>query len=194
MLGRADPRQGNRLPAQRCSCIHAARSTRTGQRLYEPRRRSLSVSERHHYPPGVLCWIDTAQPEPKKALDFYTAVLGWDFIDSGSIPGTRVARITSRRCAARMWRGSGHCSPGSSAAAGVDHLCGGQERRRRRYSRARGRRCDRGRAIRCIALGPDGGAARSRRSRVRRLAGETPKGRPARQLAIGLGNEHAEHR
>jgi uncharacterized protein len=44
------------------------------------------VSERDHYPPGVLCWVDTAQPEPEKALDFYGAVLGWDFIGSGSIP------------------------------------------------------------------------------------------------------------
>jgi predicted enzyme related to lactoylglutathione lyase len=45
------------------------------------------VSERDHYPPGVLCWVDTAQPEPEKALDFYGALLGWDFIGSGSIPG-----------------------------------------------------------------------------------------------------------
>jgi hypothetical protein len=44
------------------------------------------MSERDHYPPGVLCWVDTAQPEPEKAFDFYGAVLGWDFIGSGSMP------------------------------------------------------------------------------------------------------------
>jgi hypothetical protein len=44
------------------------------------------MSERDHYPPGVLCWVDTAPPEPEKALDFYGAVLGWDFIGSGSMP------------------------------------------------------------------------------------------------------------
>jgi predicted enzyme related to lactoylglutathione lyase len=46
-----------------------------------------SVSQRDHYPPGVLCWVDTAQPEPEKALDFYAAVMGWDFIGSDSMPG-----------------------------------------------------------------------------------------------------------
>ena len=54
------------------------------------------MSERDHYPPGVLCWVDTAQPEPEKALDFYGAVLGWDFI-GGDTPGRYyVARLRGR--------------------------------------------------------------------------------------------------
>ena len=50
------------------------------------------MSERDHYPPGVLCWVDSAQPEPEQALDFYGAVLGWDFVGSGSMPGDPAGR------------------------------------------------------------------------------------------------------
>jgi predicted enzyme related to lactoylglutathione lyase len=50
------------------------------------------VSERDHYPRGALCWVDTAQPEPEKALDFYGAVLGWDFVGSGPMRVDPTAR------------------------------------------------------------------------------------------------------
>jgi uncharacterized protein len=45
------------------------------------------VSERNHYPPGVPCWVDTAQPDPDAALDFYGAVFGWSFVGPGSVAG-----------------------------------------------------------------------------------------------------------
>jgi hypothetical protein len=31
------------------------------------------------YPAGVPCWIDTAQPEPQEAADFYGGLFGWEF-------------------------------------------------------------------------------------------------------------------
>ena len=37
------------------------------------------VNERHEYPPGVPCWVDTAQPDPNAAVGFYRGVFGWEF-------------------------------------------------------------------------------------------------------------------
>jgi uncharacterized protein len=45
------------------------------------------VSERGPYPAGVPCWVDTAQPDPKAALDFYGSILGWEFAGPGPMPG-----------------------------------------------------------------------------------------------------------
>jgi uncharacterized protein len=35
--------------------------------------------ERTEYPPGVPCLIDTEQPDPDAAAQFYTGVFGWEF-------------------------------------------------------------------------------------------------------------------
>ena len=37
--------------------------------------------ERSEYPPGVPCWIDTAQPDPEAATRFYGGLFGWEFED-----------------------------------------------------------------------------------------------------------------
>ena len=37
--------------------------------------------ERSEYPPGVPCWIDTAQPDPEAAVQFYGGLFGWEFED-----------------------------------------------------------------------------------------------------------------
>jgi predicted enzyme related to lactoylglutathione lyase len=37
------------------------------------------MSERDGYIPGVPCWVDTRQPDPKAAVDFYQGVFGWEF-------------------------------------------------------------------------------------------------------------------
>jgi uncharacterized protein len=37
------------------------------------------VPERDGYIAGVPCWIDTSQPDPKAAVDFYGALFGWEF-------------------------------------------------------------------------------------------------------------------
>jgi predicted enzyme related to lactoylglutathione lyase len=33
------------------------------------------------YPPGAPCWIDSEQPDPDAAVDFYSALFGWTFED-----------------------------------------------------------------------------------------------------------------
>ena len=37
--------------------------------------------ERPEYPPGVPCWVDTAQPDPEAAVQFYGGLFGWEFED-----------------------------------------------------------------------------------------------------------------
>jgi hypothetical protein len=59
------------------------------------------MSNRDHYPPGVPCWVDTAQPDPAAALEFYGALLGWEFVGPGPMPGDppgeyHVARVRGR--------------------------------------------------------------------------------------------------
>jgi predicted enzyme related to lactoylglutathione lyase len=39
------------------------------------------MPERDGYIPGVPCWIDTSQPDPEAAVDFYSGLFGWDFED-----------------------------------------------------------------------------------------------------------------
>lgn len=40
------------------------------------------MKPRETYPPGVPCWVDTAQPDPEGAAAFYTGLFGWEFIDA----------------------------------------------------------------------------------------------------------------
>ena len=37
------------------------------------------MPERDGYIPGVPCWVDTSQPDPQAAVDFYSGLFGWEF-------------------------------------------------------------------------------------------------------------------
>ena len=39
------------------------------------------MPERDGYIPGVPCWVDTSQPDPEAAVDFYRDLFGWEFED-----------------------------------------------------------------------------------------------------------------
>jgi predicted enzyme related to lactoylglutathione lyase len=47
------------------------------------------MAERDGYIPGVPCWVDTAQPDPDAAAEFYGGLFGWEFEDvlPGGSPG-----------------------------------------------------------------------------------------------------------
>ncbi len=64
------------------------------------------MPQRDGYIPGVPCWVDTSQPEPEAAVNFYSGLFGWEFEDvmpSGSegeyfiarLPGGDVAAVGS---------------------------------------------------------------------------------------------------
>jgi predicted enzyme related to lactoylglutathione lyase len=40
------------------------------------------MAERDRYIPGVPCWIDTTQPDPDAAAEFYGGLFGWELEDS----------------------------------------------------------------------------------------------------------------
>jgi predicted enzyme related to lactoylglutathione lyase len=59
------------------------------------------MSERDHYPPGVPCWVETLQADPRVAMDFYAMLFGWEFAGPGDMPGDEsdgyyVARLGGR--------------------------------------------------------------------------------------------------
>jgi predicted enzyme related to lactoylglutathione lyase len=48
------------------------------------------------YIPGVPCWVDTSQPDPDAAVEFYAGLFGWSFADMmpPDAPGAyRIARL-----------------------------------------------------------------------------------------------------
>lgn len=54
------------------------------------------MPERDGYIPGVPCWIDTTQPDPEAAVDFYGRLFGWAFEDvmpQGSAQKYFIARL-----------------------------------------------------------------------------------------------------
>jgi uncharacterized protein len=54
------------------------------------------MSERDGYIPGVPCWVDSAQPDPERAVQFYSGLFGWDFenvMPPGAGPGYFIGRI-----------------------------------------------------------------------------------------------------
>jgi predicted enzyme related to lactoylglutathione lyase len=61
------------------------------------------MPERHGYIPGVPCWVDTSQPDPDAAVDFYSGLFGWEFesvMPAGSPGKYFIARIRGRDVAA----------------------------------------------------------------------------------------------
>ena len=59
--------------------------------------------ERDGYLPGVPCWVDTSQPDPKAAVAFYSGLFGWDFEDAmppGSAGNYFIARLRGGEVAA----------------------------------------------------------------------------------------------
>jgi len=61
------------------------------------------MNERDGYIPGVPCWVDTSQPDPESAVDFYRGLFGWEFEDvmpPGSPGKYFIGRLRGRDVAA----------------------------------------------------------------------------------------------
>lgn len=65
------------------------------------------MPKRTEYPPGVPCWVDTEQPDPQAAAEFYRGLFGWSIADRmpagapgvylvAQIEGDDVAAVTTR--------------------------------------------------------------------------------------------------
>jgi uncharacterized protein len=53
------------------------------------------MPERDGYIPGVPCWVDTGQPDPETAVEFYSGLFGWEFEDVMP-PGSEGKYFTAR--------------------------------------------------------------------------------------------------
>ena len=92
------------------------------------------MAERDGYIPGVPCWVDTSQPDPEAAADFYGGLFGWEFEDvmPPDSPGKYfIGRIRGGDVAA-----VGSQPEGGAAVRDVEHLHLGRERRRDRARRS----------------------------------------------------------
>ena len=45
------------------------------------------MSEHDEFQAGVPCWVDTLQPDPTAAIDFYSRLFGWEFAGPGPLAG-----------------------------------------------------------------------------------------------------------
>ena len=65
------------------------------------------MGEQDRYIPGVPCWVDTTQPDPERAVSFYSGLFGWEFEDmmppgsdghyyAARLPGGDVAAVSSQ--------------------------------------------------------------------------------------------------
>ena len=78
------------------------------------------------YSPGTPCWVDTLQPDPRSALGFYGALLGWTFDEAVPMPGGLNGEYFAARVDGRLVAGIGQAPPGSptvwSTYVGVDEV------------------------------------------------------------------------
>src|SRR3569833_3146472 len=74
-------------------------------------------SERERYPAGVPCWVETLQPDPQAALDFYGPLLGWEFAGPGPQPGDPPGEYFVARARGRDVAGIGTLPAHSGTAA-----------------------------------------------------------------------------
>ena len=61
------------------------------------------MNKRQGYPTGVPCWVDTTQPDPDAAVDFYSGLFGWecqDVMPAGSPMKYFIARVSGGDVAA----------------------------------------------------------------------------------------------
>jgi predicted enzyme related to lactoylglutathione lyase len=75
------------------------------------------MSERERYSAGVPCWVETLQPNPRAALDFYGALFEWEFAGPGPMPGDQPGQYFVARVRGRDVAGIGSLPLGSGLPA-----------------------------------------------------------------------------
>lgn len=76
------------------------------------------MSERHEYPAGVPCFVDTLTPDPDAARRFYAGIFGWEFTGPGPMPGDPPGEYYVARLGASEVAGVGSAPPASPDGSG----------------------------------------------------------------------------
>ena len=74
------------------------------------------MAELDRYIPGVPCWIDTTQPDPDAAAEFYAGLFGWELEETmpADAPGNYLqARLNGGLVAAVSSQMGGDAAPRS---------------------------------------------------------------------------------
>ncbi len=81
------------------------------------------MTQPHHYPPGIPCWVDTWQPNPQIAAGFYGALFGWQFDEPRSMPGGLEGQYLIARLGGLAVAGIGQAPSNLTAAVWSTHIC-----------------------------------------------------------------------
>jgi predicted enzyme related to lactoylglutathione lyase len=74
------------------------------------------LSERSDYPIGAPCWVETLQPDPHGAADFYGQLFGWRLDEPKPMPGGLAGHYLTARKEGRLVAGIGQ-APGAAPRA-----------------------------------------------------------------------------
>ena len=85
------------------------------------------MPERDGYIPGVPCWVDTSQPDPEAAVDFYRGLFGWEFEDV--MPPESEGKYFIGRIRGGDVAAVGSIPAGRARRGDVEHLHLGRQRR-----------------------------------------------------------------
>lgn len=81
------------------------------------------MTQPHHYPPGVPCWVDTWQSDPQTAVGFYGALFGWRFDEPRPMPGGLEGQYLIARRDGLAVAGIGQAPSSLTAAVWSTHIC-----------------------------------------------------------------------
>jgi predicted enzyme related to lactoylglutathione lyase len=80
------------------------------------------MSKISSYPAGVPCWVDTFQPDPKAAVQFYGPLLGWHFDAPVAMPSGLAGTYRAARCGGRLVAGIGQAPAGVPSAVWTTYV------------------------------------------------------------------------
>ena len=74
------------------------------------------------YPAGVPCWVDTLQPDPAAAAQFYGPLLDWTFDDPVAMPDGLTGEYRTARLNGRLVAGIGQAPAGFPSAVWTTYV------------------------------------------------------------------------
>jgi predicted enzyme related to lactoylglutathione lyase len=74
-------------------------------------QKGTSTKTREIHAVGAPCWVDTFQPDPRTAMDFYGPLFGWSFDDPTPMPAGLEGDYFAARLRGRLVAGIGQAPP-----------------------------------------------------------------------------------